>query len=68
MITYLSVTMIRTTTTFKEEFVLMVIVSPNIVVKAVNASAWFESSKAIMAESFATGSDHQVVNELNGKD
>lgn len=67
MITYLSVTMIRTTTTFKEEFVLMVIVSPNIVVKAVNASAWFESSKAIMAESFATGSDHQVVNELNGE-
>lgn len=34
MITYLSVTMIRTTTTFKEEFVLMVIVSPNIVVKS----------------------------------
>lgn len=67
MITYLSVTMIRTTTTFKEEFVLMVIVSPNIVVKARNASAWFESSKAIMAESFATGSDHQVVNELNGE-
>lgn len=33
MITYLSVTTIRTTTTFKEEFVLMVIVSPNIVVK-----------------------------------
>ncbi len=33
MITYLSVTMIRMTTTFKEEFVLMVIVSPNIVVK-----------------------------------
>ena len=32
-----------------------------------NASAWFESSKAIMAESFATGSDHQVVNELNGE-
>ena len=31
------------------------------------ASAWFESSKAIMAESFATGSDHQVVNELNGE-
>ncbi len=31
-----------------------------------SASAWFESSKAIMAESFATGSDHQVVNELNG--
>lgn len=31
---YLSVTTIRTTTTFKEEFVLMVIVSPNIVVKA----------------------------------
>ncbi|EIQ09248.1 transposase [Shigella boydii] len=28
---------------------------------------WFESSKAIMAESFATGSDHQVVNELNGE-
>ena len=27
-----------------------------------SASAWFESSKAIMAESFATGSDHQVVN------
>ncbi len=26
-----------------------------------SASAWFESSKAIMAESFATGSDHQVV-------
>ncbi len=46
----------------------MVIVSPNIVVKkARNASAWFESSKAIMAESFATGSDHQVVNELNGE-
>lgn len=67
MITYLSVTMIRTTTTFKEEFVLMVIVSPNIVVKSQNASAWFESSKAIMAESFATGSDHQVVNELNGE-
>lgn len=67
MITYLSVTMIRTTTTFKEEFVLMVIVSPNIVVKKQNASAWFESSKAIMAESFATGSDHQVVNELNGE-
>ena len=35
--------------------------------KARNASAWFESSKAIMAESFATGSDHQVVNELNGE-
>ncbi|EFS3866536.1 hypothetical protein G5S56_16755 [Shigella boydii] len=35
--------------------------------KAKNASAWFESSKAIMAESFATGSDHQVVNELNGE-
>lgn len=35
--------------------------------KAGNASAWFESSKAIMAESFATGSDHQVVNELNGE-
>lgn len=67
MITYLSVTTIRTTTTFKEEFVLMVIVSPNIVVKSQNASAWFESSKAIMAESFATGSDHQVVNELNGE-
>ncbi|ELQ4185455.1 hypothetical protein QSO38_003026, partial [Escherichia coli] len=32
-----------------------------------SASAWFESSKAIMAESFATGSDHQVVNELNGE-
>lgn len=47
--------------------VLMVIVSPNIVVKSQNASAWFESSKAIMAESFATGSDHQVVNELNGE-
>lgn len=31
MITYLSVTTIRTTTTFKEEFVLMVIVSPNTV-------------------------------------
>ncbi len=45
----------------------MVIVSPNIVVKKPNASAWFESSKAIMAESFATGSDHQVVNELNGE-
>ncbi len=45
----------------------MVIVSPNIVVKTPgSASAWFESSKAIMAESFATGSDHQVVNELNG--
>lgn len=35
--------------------------------KARNASAWFESSKAIMVESFATGSDHQVVNELNGE-
>lgn len=35
--------------------------------KARNASAWFESSKAIMAESFATGSDHQVINELNGE-
>lgn len=35
--------------------------------KARNASAWFESSKAIMAESFATDSDHQVVNELNGE-
>ena len=35
--------------------------------KARNASAWFESSKAIMAESFATGPDHQVVNELNGE-
>ena len=35
--------------------------------KARNASAWFASSKAIMAESFATGSDHQVVNELNGE-
>ncbi len=35
--------------------------------KVRNASAWFESSKAIMAESFATGSDHQVVNELNGE-
>lgn len=45
----------------------MVIVSPNIVVKTPSASAWFESSKAIMAESFATGSDHQVVNELNGE-
>ena len=46
----------------------MVIVSPNIVVEnAVSASAWFESSKAIMAESFATGSDHQVINELNGE-
>lgn len=67
MITYLSVTTIRTTTTLKEEFVLMVIVSPNIVVKTPSASAWFESSKAIMAESFATGSDHQVVNELNGE-
>ena len=32
-----------------------------------SASAWFESSKAIMAESFATGSDHQVINELNGE-
>ena len=32
-----------------------------------SASAWFESSKAIMAEPFATGSDHQVVNELNGE-
>lgn len=32
--------------------------------KARNASAWFEHSKVIIAESFATGSDHQVVNEL----
>ncbi|HBN7114636.1 TPA: hypothetical protein L3373_000302 [Escherichia coli] len=32
--------------------------------KARSASAWFEHSKAIIAESFATGSDHQVVNEL----
>ncbi|HHU7794719.1 TPA: hypothetical protein ACUKFN_000843 [Escherichia coli] len=31
------------------------------------ASAWFEHSKAIIAESFATGSDHQVVNELKGE-
>ena len=30
-----------------------------------SASAWFESSKAIMAESFATGSDHQVVGNLS---
>ncbi|RAX34197.1 UNVERIFIED_CONTAM: hypothetical protein DQE83_15780 [Escherichia coli] len=32
-----------------------------------SASAWFEHSKAIIAESFATGSDHQVVNELKGE-
>lgn len=35
--------------------------------KARSASAWFEHSKAIIAESFATGSDHQVVNELKGE-
>ncbi|EHQ8952496.1 hypothetical protein [Escherichia coli] len=35
--------------------------------KARRASAWFEHSKAIIAESFATGSDHQVVNELKGE-
>ncbi|EIN86789.1 hypothetical protein [Escherichia coli] len=35
--------------------------------KASSASAWFEHSKAIIAESFATGSDHQVVNELKGE-
>ncbi|STI84671.1 Uncharacterised protein [Escherichia coli] len=46
----------------------MVIVSPNIVVKKPGMlQRGFESSKAIMAESFATGSDHQVVNELNGE-
>ncbi len=46
----------------------MVIISPNIVVKKPgSASAWFEHSKAIIAESFATGSDHQVVNELKGE-
>lgn len=33
MITYLSVTTIRMATTFKKDFVLMVIISPNIVVK-----------------------------------
>ncbi|EQB9548457.1 hypothetical protein ACYY36_004181, partial [Escherichia coli] len=32
-----------------------------------SSSAWFEHSKAIIAESFATGSDHQVVNELKGE-
>ncbi|HGT6829163.1 TPA: hypothetical protein ACM350_004510 [Escherichia coli] len=32
-----------------------------------SASAWFEHSKEIIAESFATGSDHQVVNELKGE-
>ena len=32
-----------------------------------NASASFESNKAIMAELFATGINHQVVNELNGE-
>ncbi|EES4407067.1 TPA: hypothetical protein KEV27_000031 [Escherichia coli] len=35
--------------------------------KARSASAWFEHSKAIIAETFATGSDHQVVNELKGE-
>ncbi len=32
-----------------------------------NASASFESNKALMAELFATGINHQVVNELNGE-
>ncbi|ENC0191488.1 hypothetical protein ABJ914_000515 [Escherichia coli] len=32
-----------------------------------NASASFESNKAIMAELFATGINHQFVNELNGE-
>lgn len=32
-----------------------------------SASAWFEHSKAIIAESFATSSDHLVVNELKGE-
>ncbi|MDC7913427.1 hypothetical protein [Escherichia coli] len=31
-----------------------------------NASASFESNKALMAELFATGINHQVVSELNG--
>ncbi|HIB8414480.1 TPA: hypothetical protein ACWX3U_000914 [Escherichia coli] len=35
--------------------------------KVRSASAWFEHSKAIIAELFATGSDHQVVNELKGE-
>ena len=35
--------------------------------KARSASTWFEHSKAIIAETFATGSDHQVVNELKGE-
>lgn len=32
-----------------------------------NASASFESNKALIAELFATGINHQVVNELNGE-
>lgn len=68
MITYLSVTMIRTTTTFKEEFVLMVIVSPNIVVKKPGMlQRGLKAVKLSWQNHLQTGSDHQVVNELNGE-
>ena len=68
MITYLSVTTIRTTTTIQRGIRINGdSLTQYCSEKARNASAWFESSKAIMAESFATGSDHQVINELNGE-